>query len=173
MTFFYERYATELIFSDFVQDNNYKTACESCQKYGKNLACPPFSPTFEDYLGEFEKARIICIRLPQEYFNHIAPEERYRVCFRKARKLLSDELFQFRRQGNKIAGSGPCLACEECIIAEGIQICKKPKERIYSLESLGVNLISLAGEHLNIDLEWSSGANFADFVCAIGAAFLS
>lgn len=171
VTFFYERYETELIFSDFVQDKKYKTACESCRKYGKNLACPPFSPTFEDYLGGFRKAKVICIRLPQEYFSHIAPEERYRACSRKARELLGNELLQFRRRGMKIAGSGPCLACEECSVEAGDQICRKPRERIFSLESLGVNLISLAKEHLHIDLEWSTGDHLANFVCAIGASF--
>ncbi len=168
---FYERYETDIPLSYFDHDREYKIACETCQKYGKNLACPPFSPTFQDYLGGFKKAKVICVRIPQEYFSHLMPEERYRACFRKGRELLTEELLQFRQRDFRVAGSGACLACPECSAEIGKELCKAPDKRVYSLESLGTNLISLARKSFNISLEWSGSGYFASFACAMGAVF--
>lgn len=168
---YYERFETFITGSGFDHDKIYKMACEICEKYGKNLACPPHSPTFFEYLGEVKTAKVICLRLPLEYFNHPIPEEKYRACFRKARSLLVDELLGYRNHGYAVAGAGPCLACEECAAEGNNKKCKKPTEKIYSLESLGVNIIKLGKTCFNIDLEWSGQENLADFVCAFGAAF--
>lgn len=168
---YYERFETFLTGSGFDHDKLYKMACEVFEKYGKNLACPPHSPTFLEYLGEVKTAKVICLRLPLEYFNHPIPEEKYRACFRKARSLLVDELLGYRNHGYAVAGAGPCLACEECAAEGNNKKCKKPTEKIYSLESLGVNIIKLGKTCFNIDLEWSGQENLADFVCAFGAVF--
>ena len=88
-----------------------------------------------------------------------------------ARSILTTELFKHREQGYTIAGSGTCVACEKCVIEDGDQRCKRPGERIYSLESLGVNVISLVKKCFNIDLDWNSDVITADFVSAVGAVF--
>lgn len=44
-------------------------------------------------------------------------------------------------------------------------------ERIYSLESLGVNVVALVNKSLDISLDWSSNEITASFVCAVGAVF--
>ena len=170
-TVFYERYEGEFPLSFIEQDKKFKMACEVCEKYGKNLSCPPFSPTFNDYLKGYRKAKVLCLRIPQEYIDHVIPEEKYRLCFEKGRQLLTEELVRFRQKGFRIAGSGPCLACKKCGAETGGRNCVKPEERIYSLESLGVNLILLANKCFNIDLEWTGYGRPADFVCAIGAVF--
>jgi predicted metal-binding protein len=171
--FYYERYEAVLPPSIFDHDSKFKIACEACKRYGTNLACPPFSPVFQDYVGEFHAAKTICIRVPQEYFSHLGPEDGYIACFRAGKRLLEQELLQFRKQSFKIAGAGPCLVCEECGIGGIDPKCRKPAKLIYSLESLGVNLISLAQKGFNINLQWSSNDHMADFVCVIGAAFFN
>ncbi len=80
-------------------------------------------------------------------------------------------MLDHRRKGRAVAGAGPCLACEECAAETTDQTWRKPKKRIYSLESLGVNLTGLAKTCFNLDLEWSCKETFADFVCALGAVF--
>ncbi len=46
-----------------------------------------------------------------------------------------------------------------------------PTKRIYSLESLGVSVVSLTEKAINFKLEWSGCDSAADFVSAIGAVF--
>jgi len=168
-TVYYERHETALTLSGFDHGKEYKALCEACPKHGKNLSCPPYSPRFQNYVGNAKMGRVICVRFPTEHFHQSIPEERYRSCFRKARSLLVAELLDYRRQGHTVVGSGACLACEECAVEAGDEECKKPEKRIYSLESLGVNVITLTQKCFNIDLEWSGGDHLADFVCALGA----
>lgn len=172
-TIIYERYETEIAVSAFDHGDRFKIGCEACGRYGKNLACPPFSPSFRDYVDVNRAARVICIRIPQGQFANAIPEEQYRACFRKAKEILTSELLEARRLGLVVAGSGPCLLCEECRIDGGGDACRNPGELIYSLESLGVNLVGLAGKCFEMHFEWESKEGSADFICAMGAIFSS
>ncbi|MEW5803645.1 MAG: DUF2284 domain-containing protein [bacterium] len=166
----YERYEGIVTLADINHGDRYKVPCEGCPKYGKNLSCPPYSPSFLHYIQGAHAARVICLRVPTGYFEFI--EERYRSCFRMARDLLVNDLLKQREAGYLVAGSGACSACKVCAVEEGDQSCKKPMERIYSLESLGVNVISLVKRCFDIDLAWSGTDYIADFVSAVGAVFL-
>lgn len=170
--FCYERYKA-LIPVAGIEHERSKIGCEACHKYGKNLACPPYSPDFAEYAENATHAMVVCIRMPQEYFKNETAEEAYRKCFRMARAILVEELRSYRTRGHLIAGSGFCLACEVCAAEEGSDSCVRPNEKIYSLESLGVNLIKLIRECFELNLEWSATDHAADFVCAVGAAFTS
>jgi len=167
-----ERYECVLTVSGIDHQEQYKSNCEFCKKYGKNLACPPYSPTFAEHINGVESAKVICMRIPLEYFHQTIPEEKYRTGFRKARELLIDELLRYREQGFQIAGSGPCLSCENCAIEEGDKNCRAPDEKIYSLESLGVNVVALVQANFDFQLEWSDGFRHADYVSSVGAAFI-
>lgn len=167
----YEHYEAVVAISDFDHGKKYKLCCESCRKFGKNLACPPFSPSFIEYIEGAKTAKVICLRVPTDYFNQPTAEETYRTCFRMARNLLVSELLKYREDGYYVAGSGACLACDTCAVENDDQKCKKPKKRIYSLESLGVNVIALVKKSFEFDLDWNDNQYLADFVSAVGAVF--
>ena len=169
---FYERYEAVISIADFDFNKKYKIACEACHKYGKNFACPPYSPYFQDYLGNQNAAKVICIRMPQEYFRNEIQEKIYKKCFRTARGILLKELFDYKSQGNLVAGSGFCLGCDVCAVENGADCCQQPERKIYSLESLGVNLTSLTKRCFRFDLEWSATDHASDFVCSLGAVFM-
>ena len=170
-TFFYEQYETEVPLSYFDHDPGYKSACDACDNFGTNLACPPFSPYLLDYIGTRSYAKVICIRMPKEYFN-FADENVYRECFRTAKGILEENLLALREAGHLIAGAGYCKACEKCVAADGVEKeCRYPDKKIYSLESLGVNLTGLMRTCFDIKLEWCADDQSIDFICSIGAAF--
>ena len=70
-----------------------------------------------------------------------------------------------------MAGCGACFACEECSAEIGEESCKLPDKRIYSLESLGVNVTALVKKCFDLDFEWTVDEHAADFVCGVGAVF--
>ena len=170
--YYVEKLRRDFPVAEIVHGPAFKGCCTGCDVFGKNLSCPPASPTLSAYIGGAKTARGICLRLPQEYFGHLPFEERHDACFAMARDLLVKELLKHRKQGHTIAGSGPCLACETCAIEEGSKECRQPDRVIYSLESLGVNVVGLMTKCFNIDLEWSSDGEYADFVSAVGAVFV-
>ena len=171
ITLYYEYYETTVPISTFDHAKKYKIACEACHKFGKNLACPPYSPYFPEYLDTQNYAKVLCVRMPQEYFRNVIQEKIYRECFRKARSILIEKLLSYRKKGYLIAGSGFCLACDQCAVEEDSVNCRKPDEKIYSLESLGINLTALSKRCFEFDLEWSGNDQAADFVCSLGAIF--
>jgi predicted metal-binding protein len=148
-----------------------KVGCLPCKKFGKNLACPPYSPSLPEYIKDCRTAKVICFRIPLEQFPESITEERYRTGFDKVRGFLADDLLRYRRSGRLVAGSGTCLACERCAIESGKNVCKSPSKRIYSLESLGVSVVSLTEKAFGFKLEWSACLGVADFVSAVGAVF--
>jgi len=169
--YYIEHFETCLQVSEIDASGKYKVACEPCRKYGKNLACPPYSPTLKAYIKDSRKAEIICYRIHIEQFPAIIMEDRYRGAFNKVREMLTDELLRYRKKGHIIAGSGTCLVCEQCTVDLGKKRCKHPSKRIYSLESMGVNVVSLTEKAFGFKLEWSGCDSAADFVSAVGAVF--
>ena len=96
--YYVERFERRLPVSEFDYDDHYKMRCEACEKYEKNLACPLNSPSLLTYIDNAPVAKVICLRVPQEYFNHLPSEERYHACFRKARSLLVEILLDYRKK---------------------------------------------------------------------------
>lgn len=171
---YYEKHKNVVHLRAIDHDKSLKRNCEACRRFGKNLACPPFSPAFNDYIsnhaGQDATATILCIRIPLEQFGDIViPEERYRTGYKKAKSLLVDELLSNRKKGHVVLGSGACLECEKCVIELGDNNCKFPSRKIYSLESLGINVISLSQKAFDFNLEWSGKEYTADYVSSIGA----
>jgi predicted metal-binding protein len=80
-------------------------------------------------------------------------------------------LDHYRNEGKVVAGSGPCLACERCSLETGESACSQPEKKIYSLESLGVNVVGLLKKVFSIDLEWDSEEEKAPTACSVGAVF--
>jgi len=166
-----ERFERIVPAGDIEYSKTNKLSCEACDKHGKNLACPPYSPNFPDYIGQPGKARIICYRVYMEMVHEVSGEPKYRSAFKMVRELLVEELYNYRKEGHVIAGAGACLFCKECVAETGERECRAPSQLVYSLESLGVNLISLSEQILGLSLEWGGGEADAEHVAAIGAAF--
>lgn len=171
-----------------VSDEYRDVGCGACKKHGNNLACPPFSPSLRAYIGKARTARVIAYRAPLAQFpedggpevdgddeddlkNEYGVTGPYRMAYRLMRELLTAELLVIRAKGAIVGGSGPCRVCPRCAILKGSVACSAPLKRIYSLESMGVNLITLSEQAFGIPLEWSSGDSSADYVSAIGAVF--
>jgi predicted metal-binding protein len=168
----YEHYSAEMDVADFEYDIRYKELCGACPEQGRRFSCPPYSPFFPDYIEKAEKANVFCVRFPREFFSGLAEGEDFLTrFFRKAGNLLVDTLLQYRGRGLIVAGSGPCLACDPCAAERGLDKCPYEEKRMYSLESLGVNVAGLCKKAFDLDLEWSSEGRPAEHVCAVGAAF--
>jgi predicted metal-binding protein len=167
----YERFEAPLEVGAFDQDPQYKQHCETCPRYGRNLACPPFSPAFAEYVGDVKEATVICLRIPLEYFDEPDPDQRYRLGHRMAQDLLTQELLRYRGEGYLVLGSGTCHACPECTAEKGGRKCLKLEKRIYSLESLGVNVVALVKSAMGFYLDWSGTEDASGYVSAVGAVF--
>jgi predicted metal-binding protein len=166
-----ERLETELAVEQIEHGPDKKALCNACPNFNRNLACPPFSPVFADYIAPARMARVICLRLPLSQFQEHSAEERARAAFRLGSDRLAGLLLEARAQGYTVAGSGECRGCDTCAAAAGDPTCIQPERRIYSLESMGVQVAALVRTALGIDLEWVAGGRTARTISAVGAVF--
>ena len=148
-----------------------KSGCGTCPHYGKNFSCPPFSPSFAEYIKDSTAAKVICYRVPLEHFKTGTNVEKMTAAYLKVRSMLEGELLAGREADNVIAGSGHCRACPECAAAMGEKVCRYPGKMIYSLESMGINVVALTEKAFNIKIEWSDKDHAANYVTAVGAVF--
>lgn len=167
-----ERYEKKLSLAEIECDARVRASCTLCEMHGRNLACPPHSPYFREHTAHTRTATILCYRVPLASFQaFVSRESRCFAAYRTARDFLFEELVKYRSMGKTIAGCGPCEECTRCALDQGIDVCRHPSRRTYSLESLGVNLIALSIKAFNMPLEWSSEHSAAKNVAAIGAFF--
>jgi predicted metal-binding protein len=166
-----ERYESDILIDKLDYDERVRACCTGCEMYGKNLACPPHSPDLREFAANARSAKIICYRAAIAHFKAATIEESYYAAFATARDLLVEELLKYRSEGKAVAGCGPCTTCRHCALENGDVSCTHPSKRIYSLESLGINLIALSEKAFNIKLEWSDGESATAYVSAIGAVF--
>jgi predicted metal-binding protein len=167
----YETYSGIVNVAEIEHGSGFKELCRPCPTYGRNLACPPHSPSFEEFAGSAVAARVICVRLPQPDAGCKAADRKTEEAFREAGDILKGMLLEYRAAGRRIAGAGPCRSCAQCAGENGQDACRRTDDRIYSLESLGVNVVALSRRACGIDIEWASGSRKTAFIAAVGAVF--
>lgn len=165
-----ERYERFLPITEIGHSARFREMCRSCPRYGKNLSCPPNTPDFIEYVGAASLARVICFRvyLPNPEITTVDQQLAY---VREAGKFLSVELRHYLRLGHRVAGNGGCRSCEACAGEAGETFCRKPAERVFSLEAMGVDVGVLLKRSFDIDLEWNRKGRRASYLCTAGAVF--
>lgn len=148
-----------------------KRACGLCPNFDKNFGCPPYSPLFDEWAAETTQARLICLRAKTSAFPEKSATERMVHGGKFLQQALYLELMAWRNKGYLVAGAGPCPGCERCALTRGARECANPDAKVCSLESLGVNVVTLAKGAFGIDLEWDREREHPETVVAIGGVF--
>ena len=68
--YYIEHFETILQVSEIDSSEQYKAGCEPCEKYGKNLACPPYSPILSEYIKNCKKAKIVDCKVKDVSFTN-------------------------------------------------------------------------------------------------------
>lgn len=166
----YERFERRMKVSALECQAEVREACGQCLNCGRNLACPPGSPHLEEYIKGSREALVIAVRVQTGELEALGVADG----FEAVRAVLVEELLQWRERGHTVGGSGPCRACPECagFSSEGQAArCRQPDKRIFSLESMGVNVVDLMQDAFGIELDWASEGNSPGQLCAVGAVF--
>jgi predicted metal-binding protein len=139
-----------------------KQLCGNCPNHGLKYSCPPHSPAFDEYSRDYENIFILGLYV---YLKDIPPNPKvlseiadFQKRWRTLDKSLSSRLGKaLRALEGYFDGSalieGACGLCNPCAGNEG-KPCKKPDQRRYSLESTGVDVVTLSERFLNHKLAW-------------------
>lgn len=101
-----------------------------CESYGKNLCCPPFTPTYDKtrVILDSYKTLILFTSPDKRNITHIASE--------LARELFLDDYYKALA-----FGSGYCNLCEQCRLERP---CRNPSKAAPSMEACGIDVFATA-----------------------------
>lgn len=143
-----------------------RSLCEKnyCGSYGRNWACPPAIESLEDIREKFLK-----------YHNFMVLYEIYEMedsydfeGMTNAIKDFQDKLLKVKNELRgkvdfEIFGVGGCTLCKSCTYEEG-EPCRRPKDKIISLEASGIEVMSLMKEN---GLKYNNGPNTVTYMGGI------
>lgn len=139
-----------------VEDRVRLKCITGCPTYGKNLRCPPYTPTVEEFrriLSEYNYAMLLKIKGPEISTGDLYD---YSSFYKdKINILLELEKTSFKEGYNFSTSffAGSCKLCEICNV-DGE--CLNPTTARYSMESMGINVfktVENAGMELEFDTE--------------------
>ncbi len=144
--------------------------CSSgCVNFNKKYSCPPFSPDFFELFNKDRLITIICYQLDLKQYAPLHHYQRIKASNSVLKSILDKELYELKKSGLRVAGSGSCRACKPCGAKENLP-CKKPHKRIYSLESMGVDVDDLVRRCFGFSLEWyQKKTPKPEITCVVGA----
>jgi predicted metal-binding protein len=153
-----------------VNKDKFKELCKNgCRNYNQKYSCPPFSPDFANFTSGYRKMLVVCFRINLKQYEPLPFFQRIKASNAILKSKMDQELLTFKRAGNKVAGSGSCRFCRVCG-AKKNESCKKPEKRMYSLESLGVDVDDLVKRCFGFPLLWYKiDGNFnPEYTSAVG-----
>jgi predicted metal-binding protein len=127
--------------------------CKSgCKNYNKKTSCPPYSPPFTVYSNGYAKCKVFLMYVDMNYFNYFNANGYFKVKVANGiLKPLMDKMtvnYTVNKK-SKIITSGSCRMCNKCNLP-----CNKPSKRMFSFESMGINVTELSRLIFNHELLW-------------------
>ncbi len=138
--------------TDIIVDERVRLKCRVpvCDSYNRNLMCPPYVPSVEEFHEALKKySQAILLQVSAELdimYANIPAEE----VFLPARKL--HELVNLGEKEAFIAGfrfaagfiGGCCRLCDECVAVHGGGTCRFPFKARPSMEAMGIDVVATA-----------------------------
>lgn len=159
---------------DIIFDPRVTLKCRQnlCTHYNKNYMCPPFVPTWKEYVESTSRYRIaLLLQIKQELEFSVSQDEVHKIFDKMAinmnRILLILEKYAFK-MGFKFSmslGGGNCKLCDSCAAVTG-KACIRPNEARPSMEAAGIDVIGTCDKY-GIDMEFNS-----NYVSTLGLLFV-
>lgn len=137
---------------------------DGCSSFGRNGACPPFSPDIQELITQYRWATVVYARLQARYYPVRVVRGQPRASWKYTESFLPAFL---RRQVLEIARqldglpltAGRCTSCRLCSFASGQTRCARPELRTYSLGGCGVKVSELMENFSDSPLVWWDSSN--------------
>jgi len=134
---------------DILLDERVRMQCQVnlCGNYNNNLMCPPFLPSLSEsrlLINRYNFA--LLLQLHQSIPSNAKEEmkEIYSITALHFNQMLISLERKAFDSGFRLAlalGAGECKLCENCIIKEGANQCRKPGSSRPSLEGMGIDVL--------------------------------
>ncbi|MDD4239543.1 MAG: DUF2284 domain-containing protein [Desulfotomaculaceae bacterium] len=143
-------------------------ACaKGCSNYGSAGGCPPRSPKLEDLASPENPVWLIYCRFWSKFKHEKVLVSRNSAIHWKFQDAILARLLA--NIGYKLApllkgsflSTGYCMGCvgKKCNFKLGLDFCRNPHKRTFSMEATGINVVETIKKLFNIELYWYSKGN--------------
>jgi len=136
--------------ADIIVDDRVRLKCQVplCDNYRKNLMCPPYVPTvqeFRDALKRYATAILLQVSAELGQADPVAPSEEIYLPAKKLHELVHFGEKEAFASGFRFAAGfigGCCRLCNECVAADGGMQCRFPFRARPSMEAMGIDVFA-------------------------------
>lgn len=141
--------ASLVLAQDILIDERVRIHCQVnlCGNYKNNLMCPPFLPPISENRLLLQRYNFALLLQLQQSLPSKMKEE-MREFYTASAILFNQKLVILERKafasGFRLAlalGAGECKLCENCIVKDGGNQCRKPGESRPSMEGMGIDVL--------------------------------
>lgn len=140
----------------------WKACATGCSNFNRAGGCPPRAPKLNSFTEKNDLVWIIYCRFWSKYeHERVAISNNPAIHWKFQDTILSSVLFKL---GNKLVesiggihlGNGYCRGCpgKKCNFKIGIEECRNPFKRTYSMEATGINVVQTIKDIFGIELFW-------------------
>jgi len=174
MKFFYKTingnvYPLELFVKDAMVDaliyepETVKEMCRTgCSNFGRSGGCPPRAPSLEELYSSNQRAWIIICRFDSLYKpDKVKNSNNSAIHWKFQDGILARVLNKLGHaltevNGGSFLATGYCMGCpgKKCAFKLGLEECRNPKRRTFSMEATGINVVKTVKDSFGFDLHW-------------------
>lgn len=151
-------------YENYVDFNITEKTCRKCEQYNQNWSCPPFEDNIQEVWTKYENIKLILLQLNYDKFitentysrgdmniilNITLHNEKRKILQSLQKKTILEEEYQ----NAMILSTGYCNLCPECTRITD-KPCKYPRNKLYSMESLGALVTKTTEEIFNTKIQW-------------------
>lgn len=152
--------------------------CRQCPSFGRMWCCPPYDFDPCTLTDGFKTVQLMATTIEFDEETRAeckTPEHSSRVCHDamcQVWKTILPRLYEMEREkpGSRCFSFRCSLCPEGCTRSEG-KPCRHPDLMRHSLESVGFDIVAMAHDQLDIDLEWSADGSLPQRVTIVTALF--
>lgn len=147
----------------------FRDLCKSgCKNYGQKWSCPPYSPSFRQFVKEYGWLNVFYMKIYLHQFSYIKnPYLKVKagnsVLKSKADKFLG---MMSQKYGGAYISTGSCRRCKPCKCKLSLP-CAHPEQMAYSFEALGVDVSQLVKYCFQQPLLWYSKGNVPEYTSVV------
>lgn len=151
-------------YENYVDFDETLKSCKVCEHYNNCWSCPPFEDNITDSWQNYENINLVLLKL--SYDDFITQEKHSKddldiilqlTLYNEKRKLLQDLSKKISDDENltdtMILSTGYCNICPKCTRKES-EPCRYPKNKLYSMESLGALVSKTTEEVFDTEIKW-------------------
>lgn len=138
-----------------------------CPNYNKKWSCPPLSPSYSNFVSEYENIIIVVFSTKLDQFHYIKNDYlKVKAANTIMKSRIDKVLRSFVSNDRYYISTGSCRMCKPCKRKLN-QPCAHPGEMTFSFEALGINVSEMVSDLFDFELKWYKKNSLPEYTSVV------